>query len=140
MTAKEYLSKMRIYELAAQNRQKEIEIIREHIRFLEGIRQDEEELGITPQGTLSKKINELKDAEKETLAEINRYIDLYEDGVNKINSLSRKEYVEILRRRYLEKNSYRRKLEVIAFDLHYSCDRIRHMHLEALQEFQRRFL
>lgn len=140
MTAKEYLSKLRIYEQSANNKQKQYELIRKSIRYLESIRRDEEELGTMPQGTLSDSIAKLKDSEKEVVAEIERYIDLYNDGVEKINSLSRPEYVEILTRRYLENDHIKRKLEWIAVDLQFSYDRIRHMHTEALQEFSRRFL
>lgn len=140
MTAKEYLSKLRIYEQSANNKQKQYELIRKGIRYLESIRHDEEELGTTPQGTLSDSIAKLKDSEKEVVAEIERYINLYNDGVEKINSLSRPEYVEILTRRYLENDHIKRKLEWIAVDLQFSYDRIRHMHTEALQEFSRRFL
>ena len=140
MTAKEYLSKLRIYEQSANNKQKQYELIRKSIRYLESIRRDEEELGTMPQGTLSDSITKLKDSEKEVVAEIERYINLYNDGVEKINSLSRPEYVEILTRRYLENDHIKRKLEWIAVDLQFSYDRIRHMHTEALQEFSRRFL
>lgn len=140
MTAKEYLSKLRIYEQSANNKQKQYELIRKGIRYLESIRRDEEELGTMPQGTLSDSIAKLKDSEKEVVAEIERYINLYNDGVEKINSLSRPEYVEILTRRYLENDHIKRKLEWIAVDLQFSYDRIRHMHTEALQEFSRRFL
>lgn len=140
MTAKEYLSKLRIYEQSANNKQKQYELIRKGIRYLENIRHDEEELGTTPQGTLSDSIAKLKDSEKEVVAETERYINLYNDGVEKINSLSRPEYVEILTRRYLENDHIKRKLEWIAVDLQFSYDRIRHMHTEALQEFSRRFL
>lgn len=140
MTAKEYLLQLRKYERAAINKQKEYERIRKGMSFLQGIAYDKDRVQTSPRDTLSETISELVDAENEAVSAVMQYLDMYNDCVDKINSLSRPEYVEILSRRYLEEDYRERRLEAIACDIGLSYERVRHMHGEALQEFSMKYL
>lgn len=140
MTAKEYLLQLRKLQRNATNKQKEYKRIKESLSFLQGIAYDKDRVQTSPKDTLSETITSLVDAENEAVAAIAQYIDMYNDCVNKINSLSRYEYVEILSRRYLEDDYKKRRLVSIACDLNYSYERTKHMHGEALQEFSKKYL
>lgn len=140
MTAKEYLLQLRKLQRNATNKQKEYKRIKESLSFLQGIAYDKDRVQTSPKDTLSETITSLVDAENEAVAAISQYIDMYNDCVNKINSLSRYEYVEILSRRYLEDDYQKRRLVSIACDLNYSYERTKHMHGEALQEFSKKYL
>lgn len=140
MTAKEYLLQLRKLQRNATNKQKEYKRIKESLTFLQGIAYDKDRVQTSPKDTLSETISSLVDAENEAVAAITQYLDLYNDCVDKINSLSRYEYVEILSRRYLEDDYQKRRLVSIACDLNFSYERVKHMHGEALQEFSRKYL
>lgn len=140
MTAKEYLLQLRKLQRNATNKQKEYKRIKESLTFLQGIAYDKDRVQTSPKDTLSETISSLVDAENEAVAAITQYLDLYNDCVDKINSLSRYEYVEILSRRYLEDDYQKRRLVSIACDLNFSYERVKHMHGEALQEFSKKYL
>lgn len=140
MTAKEYLLQLRKYERAAKNKQKEYDRIRKSLVFLQGIAYDKDRVQTSPKDTLSETIAELVDAENEAVAAIAQYVDMYNNIVDKINSLSRPEYVEILSKRYLSETYQERRLVAIACDMDFSYERVKHMHGEALQEFSQKFL
>ena len=140
MTAKEYLLQLRSLRLKTQNRIAQCKTLRDNIQFLQGIDYSKDRIQTSAQDQLSETMSKLLDMEQETVELINEYNRMYKEGVERINSLSRHEYTEILTLRYLEDDKDKRKFEHIACEINYSYVRTCHMHGEALQEFERKFL
>ena len=140
MTAKEYLLRLRKLKRQAENKRKQCENIRDHLLFLQGIDYTKDKIQTSAKDPMSDAMSKLLDLEAETEEAIIKYNDAYDEGVNRINGLSKHEYVEILSKRYLEDDYQKRRFESIACDINYSYDRTIHMHGEALQEFERKYL
>lgn len=140
MTAKEYLLDLRKLKRKTENRMKQCENIRDKITFLQGIDYSKDRVQTSTKDQLSEAMATLLDLETETISLIEKYQCMYDEGVKRINGLSRKEYVDILTMRYLEDDYEKRKFEHIACEIGYSYVRTCHMHGEALQEFERKFL
>lgn len=137
MTAKEYLNQLRKLMLKTNNKIRQCEDIREKVMFLQGIDYRRDKVQSSTQDQLSATMAVLLDLEKETLEYINEYSLMYNNAINIINNLSRREYIVILKMRYLEEDPKKRKFEHIACEINYSYVRTCHMHGEALQEFER---
>lgn len=140
MTAKEYLLRLRKLRKQVKNKMDQCKNIRENLTFLQGIDYSKDKVQTSAKDQLSEAMSKLIDLEKETIECIEKYNEMYDEGINRINSLSRREYVEILTMRYLEDDHEKRKFEHIACAINYSYVRTCHMHGEALQEFERKFL
>ena len=140
MTAKEYLNNLRKLKRRLNNKKRQCENIRENIEFLRGIDYSKDKVQTSAKDSMSETMATLLDLEHEVEDEIQRYTDQYNETVNRINGMSRKEYIDILTMRYLEDDYRKRKFEYIACEIDYSYDRTCHMHGEALQEFERKYL
>lgn len=140
MTAKEYLNNLRKLKRRLNNKKRQCENIRENIEFLRGIDYSKDKVQTSAKDSMSETMATLLDLEHEVEEEIQRYTDQYNETVNRINGMSRKEYIDILTMRYLEDDYRKRKFEYIACEIDYSYDRTCHMHGEALQEFERKYL
>lgn len=140
MTAKEYLQRLRKTQINAENKQKQYERIRESITYLEGLRYDKERVQTSPHDALSETVTELVDAENEVLQSLKEYNDTFNDCVNKIGGLSKAEYIEILTRRYIDPDKEERRFENISVAMGYTYYHTCHLHGEALQEFEEKYL
>lgn len=140
MTAKEYLNRLRKLKRQMNNRIEQCKNIRENLTFLQGIDYSKDRVQTSAKDQLAETMAKLLDMEEEARGLIDEYNKLYNEGIDRINSLSRREYIEILTLRYLEEDTEKRKFESIACAIHYSYVRTCHMHGEALQEFERKFL
>lgn len=140
MTAKEYLNQVRKLKRQTDSKMRQCEDIREKITFLQGIDYEKDKIQSSVSDQLAETMAVLLDLEQETVWYINKYNIMYNEAVNRINGLSRKEYIDILMQRYLGDDDDKRKFEYIAYKTNYSYNRIRHMHGEALQEFERKYL
>lgn len=137
MTAKEYLNQLRKLMLKTNNKIRQCEDIREKVMFLQGIDYSRDRVQTSPQDQLSATMATLMDLENETLGYIAEYTKTYDEAINRINQLSKREYMVILQMRYLEEDPKKRKFERIACEINYSYVRTCHMHGEALQEFEK---
>lgn len=140
MTAKEYLLRLRKSQINAENKQKQYDKIRKSITYLEGLRYDKDRVQTSPKDSLSEMVAELVDAENAVLQSLKEYNDLFNDCVDKINGLSKAEYAEILSRRYICDDKEERRFENISVAMGYSYYRTCHIHGEALQEFEDKYL
>lgn len=140
MTAKEYLLQVRKTKFNAENKQKQYERIRQSITYLEGLRYDKDRVQTSPRDALSEMMAELIDSESEVLQSLKEYNDIFNDCIDKINGLSKEEYVEILTRRYICDDRDERRFENISVAMGYSYYRTCHLHGEALQEFEEKYL
>ena len=66
---------------------------------------------------------------------IDRFVDLKNKIISEIQGLSNPVYIQILYKKYVEA----KRLEVIAVEMSYSYDHIKHAHGRALQEFGRKY-
>jgi len=94
--------------------------------------------GISVQGTKDPdKFSELwariDEKERKICREIDKLADTKQRITEEIGRIEDIRYVEILLRRYVQMQ----KLEDIANEMHYSYDRVRHLHGFALLEFER---
>lgn len=140
MTAKEYLNQLRKLMLNRNTRIRQCEDIRRNLTFLQGIDYSKDRVQTSAQDQLAETISNLVDLEQEAVDYIQKYNAMYDEAIKRINGLSRKEYVEIIMMRYLEEDANKRKFEHIACTINYSYVRTCHMHGEALQEFERKYL
>lgn len=140
MTAKEYLLQVQKLKIQAENKKKQYEKARESLSYLDGIRYDKDKIQTSPKDNLSETIVRIVALEDSALAALLKYNEVYAECVDKINALSRKEYVEILSRRYLDDDYSERKFERIACVIDYSYRQTCRMHGEALVEFEKKYL
>jgi hypothetical protein len=140
MTAKEYLRHCGTLKMQMENKKRIYDNIRNSIVYLKGVSYDMEKIQVSPSDALSDTMARLIDAEKEAMDAIWTYEQYYQGCVDKINDLSKPEYVEILTRRYLRDDYKSRQLLHIALDMGYSYERAKHIHGEALQEFYKKYL
>lgn len=133
MTAKEYLGQLRQLNVR-------ISIVREDIMRLraraEGMTQNiSERVQTSPRDTFSENMAKLVDRE----AQLETLLDVYDDMIAKrldeILQMPNELYSSVLYKHYASGLS----LGEIARILHYSHDRVRHLHGEALRAFERQF-
>ena len=140
MTAKEYLTQLRKLMLKTKSRVAQCETIRDHLVFLQGIDYSKDKVQTSAADQLSETMATLLDLEQETVELIYEYNRMYHEALNRIDGLSKWEYVKILKLRYLSEKPSDRKFEHIACELDRSYVRTCHMHGEALQEFEKKYL
>ena len=140
MTGKEYLNGLRKLKRKRDNKVRQCQDIRDKILFLQGIDYGKDKVQTSAHDQLSATMAVLLDLESEAMDLIDRYSRLYNEAINRINSLSRKEYIDILLMRYLEEDPKERKFEHIACVINYSYVRTCHLHGEALRELEDRYL
>lgn len=139
-TAKEYLLNIRKLKRKMNTKKRQIENIRENLEFLKGIDYTKDKVQTSSKDQLGEAVTNLSYLESEVAEAIVRYEKMYNESVNRINGLSKKEYIDILTMRYLEDDHTKRKFEYIACKINYSYDRTCHLHGEALQEFEKKYL
>lgn len=140
MTAKEYLTQLRKLMLKTNSKVRQCKDLREKLVFLQGIDYSKDKVQTSAKDQLSEAMANLLDLEQEAVECIAKYNNMYNEAVDRINGLSRKEYIQILTMRYLEDDPQKRKFEWISCEIDYSYARTTHMHGEALQEFEKKYL
>lgn len=140
MTAKEYLLNCRKLKVQMENKRRIYDSIRSSIIYLQGISYEKDRVQTSPTDAMANTMAKLVDAEQEALDAIWEYQKYLDDCIEKVNSLSRREYVVILSKRYFSEEYRDGRLVQIALDLDYSYERVKHLHGEALMEFQKKYL
>lgn len=137
MTAKEYLKEIRKMEMSINQKQIEYDSLKGSRTYVGGMDYSAEQVQTSPDGLGFTRISDrLADLQREIDEEIDRWHDMRHERINQIQQLSRTEYVDILFRRYVQYQS----LETIAGILDKSYYRICHIHGEALQEIEEKYL
>ena len=137
MTAKEYLTQLRKLMLKTKSRVAQCEMIRNQLIFLQGIDYSKDKVQTSAIDQLSETMTKLLDLEQETVKLVAEYNQMYNEALDRINRLSKWEYMKIIELRYLSEEPSKRKFEYIACQLDRSYVRTCHMHGEALQEFEK---
>ena len=140
MTAKEYLLDLRKLRKQRDNKMRQYKDLRDSLEYVQAIDYAKDKVQTSAKDQLSETMANLLDLEKDTLECINKYDSMYDEAIDRINGLSKKEYIDILTMRYLDDDPKERKFEHIACVINYSYVRTCHMHGEALQEFEKKYL
>lgn len=137
MTAKEYLREIKKIDVAIDQKQIEYDTLKRSRTYIGGMDYSDERVQTSVDGSGFTRISDkLADLQREINDEIDQWHDMRHDRINQIQQLSKVEYVDVLFRRYVQYQS----LETIAGDLQKSYHRTCHLHGEALQEFEKKFL
>lgn len=133
MKPKEYLQQVQKLDVMINQKIAEKSELRKFDGVL-GIDYSGDKVQSSPKGDapFTKSVERIIDLEKEIDDMIDQYVNLKDQIINEIQSLSNVTYIEILYKRYIK---YKR-LEVIAVELGYSYQYVRVMHGYALQEFE----
>lgn len=133
--AKEYLGTIRIMDSMIANKVAE----RDHFReMLQSISCDtfSERVQTSPTNRLERGIIRLEEMDEEIDSLMNRYMDQSAVVIKQIYDLGHADYSNLLHKRYIQNLSLRN----IAKEMHVSYEWARHLHGNALVEFERRYL
>ncbi len=138
MTAKEYLKQVRKANVNIDQRIREKSELLEMATSIGSFNYSKERIQTSPPSSAQYEhlINKMLDLDAEINSLIDTYIDLKHKIIGQIQELRDVNYVEVLHKRYIEN----KRLEVIAVEMNYDYNYIRHIHGDALQEFEKRYL
>lgn len=137
MTAKKYLQKLKIIDAKVNQKQMQANELRLLATGIRGMRTDEERVQNHASGDeLSNMVIKYISLENDINRDIKRFINEKNIIINQIQGLDDARYIQVLYKRYIEFKS----LELIAVEMGYSYDSIRHMHGHALQVFETKYL
>lgn len=136
MNAKTYLSQVRLLEIKIRQKKEEYERLRELTMSAGGLdySKDKVQTGFVSNESLSTSVIRYTELEREIRLDINAFIELRHARINEIHQLEDARDVEILYKRYIEYKS----LELIAVEMSFSYEHVRHLHGRALQHFASR--
>ena len=141
MTAKEYLSGIRKKRLHCRTLAAKLEEIEEMAKGVKAVTYDKDKIQVTPANMMEQYMMEYMEVSEKlakALSEYGRQIAVAEQQIEAMPNFL---HAEILRLRYIaDDNGRRMTLERIACEMHKSFDRVRHLHGQALREFERRYL
>ncbi len=135
MTAKQYLSRIRILDIKINNKMSELSMLKSKSTSLQAVVINEDKVQTSPAlDRLGNDVSEILELEEEIRQEIKRYNDIKHKIINEIHSLNNRLYIEILYKRYVEFKS----LEEIAVEMNYSYQWIKSNHGYALLNFSKK--
>lgn len=130
LTAKEYLRQYQMAEDKLEQRQRELDEFRRNFLWATGINLSER-VQTSPKDKMSEIVAEAVDLEREIAEETVRLAALQHKILGEIQSLKKAHFMKILYWIYIKGESLRQ----VSRRLHYSYDRVRHLHGAALQYF-----
>lgn len=135
MTAKEYLSQLRLIN---KDIEKKLGYLEELNHFVENIKtmdysEDRVQISRAQNASFTETIEKIIDLKINISSNIKRYLDLKNIIIKQIDSINIERYKDILYFRYIDF----KRLDEIAIILNYSYDRVRHLHGEALMYFNK---
>ena len=131
---KEYLRHLRLLEVCIEQRQEELNRLRELIGC-NAIDYGERVQTSPSADSIPNEVIRRAELEADISRKIERFLQLKHKIINEIQSLDNAVYVSILYKRYVEYKS----LEEIAVEMNYSYIHIKRLHGYALLEFKKRF-
>lgn len=127
---KEYLRQLERLSDRIEHKKQELAMLRSAMQSI-AVKIDGDRVQTSPSDKMPDSVASVVDIEKEIESDTIVLIATRDKIINQIHSLPNCLYIKILYKRYVE---YKR-LEQIAVELHYSYDRIKHLHGDALQVF-----
>lgn len=138
MTAKEYLSQLKLLDLKINQKIEESSALRELVKG-RGMAYDGDRVQTSPRNAQEDLIIRYTDLEQDIDGMIDQYLYLKDRIINEIHQLSDSRFVRILHDHYVPDQSNRVKsLEQIAVELDYTYKYVCELHGYALQEFSRK--
>lgn len=132
MTAKEYLRQIELLDVKIQQKQAQVEDLRDRAQSVGGQQTDSVRVQSSKDGdTIGRKVAKYADLEADIQSYTYDLMRLKNKIINQIQQLTDVRYVELLYKRYVE---YKR-LELIAVEMVYDYDYVRTLHGYALQAF-----
>lgn len=138
MTGKEYFIKIRNARDAQNSLARQVEELRAMAEAIGGFDYAKPNVQSSPTNATEERIVKLVDTLKEYEEAVIRCSQMILEAEQRISELSRTEYAQIVRLRYMDKKHH--TWGWISEELGYSEIRIKEIHAEALDEFERRFL
>ena len=137
MTAKEYLSGLRLLNIKIKHKLQEAEELRALAFGTASLNSDSERVQTSPSGDgrQMSMVNHYVDLEAEIQTLVDKYVVMKDEIINRIHQLEDARYVEVLFKRYVEYKSLLR----ISKEMKYDYDYIRHLHRQALKIFERTY-
>ena len=134
MTAKQYLSRIRLLDIKINNKMQELKELRQKVDGLSSVTLVADRVQTSHEhDRISKDIGEILELEARIVRQMKELEKEKHRVINEIESLENRLYIQILFKKYIEYKS----LEQIAVELSYSYDRVRHLHGYALIEFDK---
>ena len=138
MKAKEYLGQLTKLNLLINQKLQEVSDLRASMKSIPAVNTNEERVqggSIKSDAGFVNSIAKIQMLEKETDAEIDKFVDKKHKIINEIQSLSNEKHIDILFKKYVEF----KRLEKVAVEMNYTYQYIVLVHGYALKEFQKKF-
>ncbi len=138
MKAKEYLQQLQRLDLLINQRIKELcdlHVMSTNIGSFD-YSKDRVQTSSSGDAPFVKTIGKIVELEEEINREIDIFIDEKHKIINQIQSLKNSKYIDILYKHYVEM----KHLEIIAIDMNFSYNYIKHLHGCALKDFENKIL
>lgn len=132
MTTKEYLKQVEILDSKIKQKRMQADELREMALSVGAIDYSRDRVQTSPHCDLNNLVIKYITIENEINKKIEDYMNLKDKIIGEIHSLSKKEHIVFLHKRYIEFKS----LELIAVEMHYNYSYIRHLHKSALNDFE----
>lgn len=146
MTAKEYLSQLRILDTRITQKIEELDQLKSLVQA-RGLRTDTDRVQTSPENVQESVIAKYLDLETKIDQMIDCYVTKKDKIINQIHELNDDRYIQVLYLHYVpDKNHRTKRLEEIAVTMKkangapYTYDHINHIHGEALKIFEKKFL
>lgn len=136
MNAREYLMQLQYLKLAIGTVEEQISEIRNTMTQLSAIRYDKEHVQQTPDDIMLNCIIRIEAAEEKYVKLLDQYNERYTIAMQRIEGMENDLHRKVLLLRYVSGFP----LYKVAVRLGYSFDWIRHVHQNALWEFQEKYL
>lgn len=130
---KEYLRQIRLFDICIRQKEAELAAMRSELENMSAAVTGER-VQTSAKDKMSEKVSHIVDLENQIIQDKEKFLRMKDRIINEIQCLNNAVYVDILYKRYVE---YMR-LEEIAVKLHYSYDRMRHLHGLALEAFRKK--
>ena len=137
MSPKEYLSQIRRLAVLIDLKNSEKDELRRCMSGLSGIDYSKDRVQVSPEpgATFERTVDKIDAMEREIDKLIDRYVDLRATIIGQIEMLPDDRHVKLLYKHYAEFKT----LAKVACEMHYSYERLRHIHKDALQVFGEMF-
>lgn len=136
MTAKAYLEEIGVISARIEQKEIQLECLRETAGGAAAIRYDKVQIQNSAVGDmLEKKVIELMELEERIMVEKVHLEKLRDQIISQIHELDDERYIKVLFKRYVERKSY----ELIAVECSYTYDYIRELHSDAIRAFGNMF-
>ena len=135
MTAKQYLSRIRLLDIKINNKMQELKELRQKVDSLSSVTMVADRVQTSHEyDRISKDIGEILELEARIVRQMKELEKEKHRVINEIESLENKLYIQILFKKYIEYKS----LEQIAVELSYSYQWIKSNHGYALLSFSKK--